>query len=752
MIKKSFLFILFLLLKTLASYSQSFDGIVVDAQNGLPIPFVNIMYNHTGTLSEADGSFHISAENIQLPCVLYFSRIGYQKDSLVISRQGQALKIELKKAEGMLGEVVVSGTMKEISKMDSPISIEVYSPALFRKNPSPGLFESVSMINGVQGQMSCNVCNTGDIHINGMEGPYTMILIDGMPIVSSLSTVYGLSGIPQSIIKRVEVIKGPSSTLYGSEAVAGVINVITKDPGTAPKLYTDFMVSSPGEFNLDVAGKLNFKNKHAGLLAINYFNYLIPSDINKDNFTDQALQHRISVFNNWHFSRKSKQRAGLAIRYLYENRWGGEMQWNRQWRGTDSIYGESIYTHRLEAIGSYGFRLGRENFRLDYSYNYHNQNSYYGTMKYLGEQHTAFSQLIWEKSIKKVELLAGLPLRYVYYDDNSPATQTADSLNLQNQAIHSFLPGLFFQAEYKPISKITLLGGMRYDYHSVHGSILSPRLALKFSPNSNHTIRLSGGNGFRVVNLFTEEHAALSGARELVISEALKPEKSWNGNLNYTGFIAFKKGYISLDVNGFFTYFSNQIVGDFISNPNQIIYKNLNGYAISGGMNANLEASLDMGLKIITGITYAEVYGMEENSAGTNLRVPRLFAPKFTSNFVVSYTIPKLNLLIGLTGKVYSPMHLPVVPNDFRPSKSPWFCLMNVQLTKKFKKGFELYGGMKNLLNFIPKDPILRPHDPFDKLTGDAIDNPNGYQFDPSYNFAPVRGIHAFAGFRYTLN
>lgn len=91
------------------------------------------------------------------------------------------------------------------------------------------------MVNGVQPQLNCNVCNTGDIHINGMEGPYTMITIDGMPIVSSLSTVYGLSGIPNSMVQRIEVVKGPASTLYGSEAVGGLINIITKDPSTSPR-------------------------------------------------------------------------------------------------------------------------------------------------------------------------------------------------------------------------------------------------------------------------------------------------------------------------------------------------------------------------------------------------------------------------------------------------------------------------------------------------------------------------------------
>ena len=102
-----------------------------------------------------------------------------------------------------LNEVVVTGTMKAIKKSDSPVPIEIYTTKFFKKNPTSSLFDAIQLINGVQPQLNCNVCNTGDIHINGMEGPYTMILIDGMPIVSSLSTVYGLSGIPNSLVERI---------------------------------------------------------------------------------------------------------------------------------------------------------------------------------------------------------------------------------------------------------------------------------------------------------------------------------------------------------------------------------------------------------------------------------------------------------------------------------------------------------------------------------------------------------------------
>ncbi len=282
-----------------------------------------------------------------------------------------------------------------------------------RKTPTPNIFEAIAMVNGVKPQLNCSVCNTGDIHINGLEGPYTMILIDGMPIVSSLSTVYGLSGNPNSLIDRIEVVKGPASSLYGSEAMGGVINIITKNALSASKLSVDLMTTTWNENNLDLSTKFNFGKKAASILSLNYFNFNEKIDQNKDNFTDAALQNRISVFNKWNFQRKENRLGSFALRYLYEDRFGGEMQWNKSYRGTNEVYGESIYTNRVEAFGIYQLPI-KEQIITQFSYNYHDQNSFYGSNLYVATQKVAFLQTYWDKSLGNHDLIVGATFKKTF--------------------------------------------------------------------------------------------------------------------------------------------------------------------------------------------------------------------------------------------------------------------------------------------------------------------------------------------------
>lgn len=727
--------------------SRVIKGVVYDAKTNDPVSFATVLLlpDNTGATTDEKGRFELEVTNDSK--YLVASYIGYTTDTTSIGSKS-FYNIGLQPKSDQMEEVVITGTMKAVSRSNSPIPVEVFTPAYFKKNPTPSLFDALEIVNGVRPQINCNVCNTGDIHINGMEGPYTMILIDGMPIVSGLATVYGLSGIPNSIVERMEIVKGPASSLYGSEAMGGVINVITKKADRAPTFSIDLMGTSWQEYNVDVAGKFDIGSV-SNLAGVNYYNYNVPFDKNNDGFTDLALQNRISVFDKLSFERKEDRIASIAGRYVYEDRWGGQKNWNKEWRGTDSIYGESIYTKRWEVIGMYQLPF-KERIMTQFSYNWHDQNSYYGDIPYFANQQVAFGQLYWDKQLgKQHSLLLGSSYRYTYYDDNTPGTAAVDS---GNKPAITPLPGAFIQDEWNFAEKHTLLLGYRYDYDLNHGNIHSPRMAYKWSPNENNTIRASFGTGYRVVNLFTEDHAALTGAREVIIAEQLNPERSYNSNLNYVLKIPGDAYFIGIDATAFYSYFTNKIVGDFDSDPNKIIYDNLKGNAVSQGVSVNTDVSFNVPLKVSVGVTYMDVYLNEDDGTGKLERIQQLYAPKWSGNFIASYTFTRQLLTIDFTTKWNGPMRLPVLPDDYRPEYSPLYAISNIQLTKTVNRKFEIYGGVKNLFNFIPQNPIIRPFDPFDKNVNDPVSNPNGYTFDPSYNYASLQGIRGFVGLRYTLD
>ena len=749
---------LFIFIFSLCSYGQKnhLSGIIYDQENQI-LPYVNVYFENTqiGNISNDDGVYEI--KNIPNGTyTLVLSSLGYKTKSIKITFSNH-VKIQRNftlESDNSLDEVVVSGTLRPVTKSSSPVPVEVYSKAFFKKNPTPSIFESLQNINGVRPQLNCNVCNTGDIHINGLEGPYSFVLIDGMPIVSGLSTVYGLTGIPQALIERVEVVKGPASTLYGSEAVGGIINVITKKPFNAPVLFADSFSSSWGEVNTDIGLTYKVSEKTNGLMGVNYFNYQNLIDNNNDGFTDLTLQQRISIFNKINFERQNDKKFTLAFRYVYEDRWGGETRWNKSFRGSDQVYGESIYTNRWETFGTYELP-STENIRFEFSANGHYQDSFYGTDAYDAKQFIGFGQLVYDKQIKKRHnLLLGVAYRYTSYDDNTFATMMNDGITNAPSITH--LPGIFAQDQIELNQQNKLLLGMRYDYNSIHGGIFSPRINYKWnSKDSSDIFRISIGNGFRVANVFTEDHAALTGARDLVFEGELAPETSWNTNLNYVKKISSNGRFITLDMSAFYTYFNNRILPDYESDPNKIIYANLEGYSVSKGLSLNSDIRFKNGFAVNFGATLMEV-SIHKN----NLKKRQLLTESFSGVWSISYQFKHSGIKIDYTGNLYGPMRLPRLSDrDPRPVNSPWFSIQNIQVSKKFKN-WELYGGVKNLLNFTPDaNSIARAFDPFNTQVdfdsnGQVIptpSNPNALIFDPSYVYTSNQGIRGFIGLRYTL-
>lgn len=803
------------------------------------VEFANVFLKGTqfSSLTNESGKFTIK----NIPAGTYslsVTAIGFDKLEKTIAIEEQEtieLDFELMSNTSILDEVVITGTMKEVRKSESPVPVTIISAKMFQKNTTSNVVDALYAVNGINPQVNCNACNTSDIGINGMPGPYTMILIDGMPIVSSLSSVYGLSGIPNDIIDRVEVVKGPASSLYGSEAIGGVINIITKNENNAPRLFMDMNSSTWGELSGNIGFGTRVSKNINTLFSSDGYYFNTEHDQDKDGFMDKTLQRRLSLFNKWDFKQRHNKKASISMRYYTENRHGGELGWNKGHRDfvdfesydddpnspdynadyvlpngytiynekyakgfripkftseeekqgwLDEVnaanpdanlaenmkYQEAIYTNRYEVIGKWELPI-KENITLQASYNQHDQNSDYATELFRAHQKTAVGQAYWDKKVGNHDLLAGATYRNIWYKDNTIASN-----NGKNPFITQ-MPGIFIQDLWTLTEKSSLLLGYRFDYdmtESESGShknaVHSPRVAFKYAPEINSVFRANIGTGYRVVNIFNEEHRALSGKYKAKFGGELKPETSLSGVLDYEKRWATESIGLTMNVSAYYTHFFNKIYPTRNDEDRTLTYYNINGeeHARNFGGSLDLIMNFSIPLQISAGVTYsqAELYEFERDEDGiaeSNTLVwnPFEYSPKWSGVFSVSYEFIK-GLKWDITGECMSPMLLPTqgemdiydelghvvgVEHDPRSEWSPAFMKLNTQLSYNFKEGIQIYGGVKNLFNYVPKNLFVNIHDPFD----DISDVRGGLVFDPEYNYTPQQGITGFVGVRYNL-
>lgn len=709
------------------STGGTIKGIVTSA--GKPVAAnVALTEIQKGAPTNADGKFSISGIK---PGTyhLVVSAVGFSshRQKVVIGESELlTLDIQLEPKREELEQVVVTGTMRETFIKESPVKVTVVSRKHLQKTGANNLMEAVNYLNGLYQEVSCGVCGTNSVRINGMDGPYTAVLIDGMPIMGALASVYGLNGINQSIIRDIEIIKGPNSTLYGSEAMGGVINVITRDPSSAPRLSMNASVSSHQKTNANLTYSPSIKGART-MIGIDglYFDHFL--DHNNDGFADVPRRKKLSLFNKWSFSRSAARTLDLVFKLYLENRLGGTESYNKSLQGSNSIYGESIATNRFEILGTYDLPISSEDIKAQFSYSYHDQDSYYGTYHYQANQQIYFTNLIWDKQIAPWrQLLTGVTFRTDILD------QTFDEIRLE-QGSHDirFIPGLFAQYEHIFNENIKVLGGMRVDHYNEHGFIYSPRLNAKFDVSHHTTLRLNGGTGFRIVNLFTEEHEALTGSREVVIEEVLNPERSMNGTVNLNQIIDIGYSVLNIDLDAFYTHFNNQIIPDY-SQSNEIRYRNLDGYSVSTGLSLSAAHNFPSPFQYSIGITWQDVFKKSMNDIKSDIH----FAPEWSGVIMVSYTLPD-KASLNYSGRIIGSMKLPEY--DGYINKSEVFSEHNIKITYELSKNVSTYISVQNLGNYTQKNPLIAPDRPFSD------------DFATDHVYGPLQTRRFLLGIRYQL-
>jgi len=658
---------------------------------------------------------------------------------LNVSNLKDSIEININDKEYVLDEVVIG---LSLNKTEIEIPTKKISREKLMAGGNSNLCEGINSISGINARTSCGVCNSTEIQINNLSGIYSSVCIDGVPNVSGLGSSYGLSGIPLGLIKELNVTKGPFTSKISNEGIAGTIDVVTRDFDDISKTELIFQSNSLGELDLSLGlkGKLK-RTEH--VVYINGSGTSFNVDFNNDSFTDFSNYKKINVYYSSNLINEKQKKLKITSRTFLEDRWGGEMSWTKKDKGTENKYGEVILTKRTENNLQFQKRKDEQLYSIVLSHTFHEQDSYYGTNKYFAKQQIGFTQFEYSKNVKYLLIENGINLRGTISQENTNLV-----LNQKNNDFNRvFNAGYFVQCEWRINKWFSFINSGRVDYNTVSFWLPSYRLGINYRATNNLKLTLFAGNAYRQLQFISEEHALLNGSRKVEMKLNKPVEESWSltSNIKY----ALSKGILNSEINcgGFYTNFNNKIVMDYESSPDKIILKNtfgkFNCYGFYFTINSKFKSrwELDFGLNNAN-INFTEKINEQE------IKQAVYFNPNITLNYSLTHYFNNKAKLI-LSGTTKSPMVLPLAEKDFRPEQSPWFSLINLFLSRSVNEKINLQLGIKNLLNFIPEQPILRSEDPFEKVQLPAN---RDYSFDATYNYAPVKGIHFVINFKYNLN
>lgn len=698
------------------------------------LPGANVYWlgTTTGSATDANGMFEIPGPDT-VPARLVASMVGYVPDTLLVKSAGQMeLRIVLKNSV-MLNEVKVE--VKQSSSMYStikPIGTETLGKKELLKAACCNLSESFSTNASVDVAFTDAVSGAKKIQMLGLDGVYTQVLSENMPMLRGLSAAYGLNYIPGTWIENIMVTKGTGSVVNGYESISGQINLEFLKPAEQKKrFFINLYGNHKGraEANVHAASKLN--DKWSTMLFTHASSNAMKQDMNKDGFLDMPLTQQYNAFNRWDYNNQKNFEAQFGVKGLYEARQGGQSRFQyKNDKGTMNAYGIGINTRQLEYFSKTGFMFPSAPYKsigIQTAGKYQQQDMYFGLRKYNGEQKSFYANLIYANIIKTTDHKYKLGASYML-DDYSERFN--DSAFARTESI----PGVFAEYTYTHAENFSMVAGVREDHHTAYGFQFTPRLHLRYNPGRKTTLRLSGGRGFRTANVFVENQSVFASSRQVVFKEKLKPEIAWNYGLSINQKFNLFSNEAFVNIDFFRTDFQNQVIMDLDQHVNKVVFYNLAGKSYSHSL------QVDLGFEPLEEFAVKVAYKWYDVKTTYNYELlDKPYVPKHRVMLNMAYSTYMEIWKFDFTTNWFGQSRIPstaLSPVEYQLAKhSKSYFLLQAQITKKFRK-FEAYFGCENILNYTQKNPIVASDDPF------------GPNFDASMIYAPVDGRVIYAGIR----
>lgn len=747
------------------------------------LSFANIQVKGTtiGTTTDETGHYQL----INLPegnHVLLATFLGYKPEEIEITiKKGETKEVNFELEEDALGldEVVVSADRGEQKRTEAPVIVNTISPKLFNTTQSVTLGEGLNFSPGLRLENNCQNCGFSQVRMNGMEGPYSQILINSRPIFSGLAGVYGLELIPSNMIEKVEVVRGGGSALFGSNAIAGTINIILKEPKTnsyeagANYALTGIGVDGSGgeapDYSVNFNTSIVSDDHKTGMSLYGFTRKRELFDANDDSFSELAPLENLTLGGRIFHRFGYRDKLAFDFFGIDEQRDGGNMQ---DYPLHERDIAEAL-THKMKVAGLTYERFFREYDLLSVyaSGQFLNRDSYYGAGQSLSDygnsKDNSYNIGVQYKALfGKSTLIGGventggflLDKKLGYPDLENAEINFSDSTinytHTENTIVadqSSITTGVFAQYELK-LNKLKVIAGARFDHYEINdlthdgckpktGEVISPRVSFMYDFAKPLQARLSYSQGYRAPQIFDEDlHIETSGSRKVIHqnSDCLKQETSYSITASfdfnkligtvYTGFLA----------EGFYTKLIDAFANEF-GEPDEngtVIYTRVNseGGAVVQGVNMELKIKPLKDFSLTSGFTL-QTSKFEEPQEDFN---EKMFfrTPNQYGFFAIDWDFYK-NLCLSTTGNYTGSMLVPYFGTenpDGELRESDNFFDLGGKLSYEAKlngASVEFSGGIKNIFNSYQND--------FDM----------GIDRDPAYIYGPLSPRTIYFGIKF---
>ncbi len=640
----------------------------------------------------------------------------------------------------VLNEVTVK-SRRGLYKLGGATNSELITASELKRAACCNLGESFTTNPSVDVNYNDAATGARQIRLLGLSGSYVQFLTENIPNFRGAASPYGLGYVAGPWMQSIQVSKGASSVKNGYESITGQINVEMKKPQADPQLSVNMYYDIMNKLEANVDGNWHFGPEWSAGLLTHFENGFSSHDANSDGFADMPQVRQLALMPRVAYLGRSYvfQAAG---RYIDERRTGGQLEGHAHPAGNMPLYRIQLDTRRWEAFAKNALMYDRDNdgnVALIISGSGHSQDALYGLRLCDIDQHEFYASAMFERKWSERHALStGIQTNYDHYRYHTlldpAATAAADTYSE-----HEAVAGAYAQYTYNLDERLVAMAGLRYDWSDLYGSMLTPRMHLRYNPAADLSLHASAGRGYRSPHPLAEYSYLLASSRRMEISGHLRREAAWNFGVGGSWTLRPLQKKTTLSAEYYHTTFSSQLMANLDRDPHAVYIYSSQGRSYSHSLQLELSVDLLAELNLTAAWRLTDVkaayYGEGLQQKPLTPRNKGLFTLGWSPNM----GLWQFDISCAINGSGRMPQPYTLADGSLSwPERYNTFAQLNAQITRNFRH-WAIYLGGENLTAYRQKNPVIGASDPW------------GPDFDATMVYGPLQGAMIYVGFRYNI-